>query len=79
MGWMAGVGFPAGEKYFLFCTGSRPALGLTQPPIQLVPGALSLGAKRPGRESDHSSGSSAEIKYDGSVFLLPNTSSWCGA
>jgi hypothetical protein len=30
------------------------ALGPTQPPIQWVPGALSLGVKWPGREADHS-------------------------
>jgi hypothetical protein len=29
------------------------ALGPTQPSIQWVPGALSLGVKRPGREADH--------------------------
>jgi hypothetical protein len=38
------------------------ALGPTQPPIQWVPGVLSLGAKRPGREADHSPPSSAESK-----------------
>jgi len=38
-----------------FCTVSRPALGPTQPPIQWVPGALSLGIK-----SDQSPPSSAE-------------------
>jgi hypothetical protein len=27
--------------------------GATQPPIQFVPGSLSLGLKRPGREADH--------------------------
>jgi hypothetical protein len=27
---------------------SRPALGSIQPPIQWVPGAISLGVKRPG-------------------------------
>jgi hypothetical protein len=32
----------------------------SQPPIQLVPGALSLGAKRPECEADHSPPSSAE-------------------
>jgi hypothetical protein len=32
----------------LFTTRSRPALGPTQPPIQWVLGALSLGIKRPG-------------------------------
>jgi hypothetical protein len=30
--------------------------------IQWVPGALSLGVKRPGREADHSPPSSAEVK-----------------
>jgi hypothetical protein len=54
------VRFRAG--IFLFTTGSRTALGPTQPPIQLVPGTLSLGVKRPGREADHSPPSSAEVK-----------------
>jgi hypothetical protein len=40
----------------------RPALRPTQTPIQWVPGALSLGVKRPGREADHSPLSSAEVK-----------------
>jgi hypothetical protein len=45
-----------------FTTVFRPALGPTQPPIQWVPGSPSLGVKRPGREGDHSSPSSAEVK-----------------
>jgi hypothetical protein len=52
-----------GSSFSLFCYSqhkSRPALGTTQPPIQWVPGAFSLGVKRPGREADHSSASSAE-------------------
>jgi hypothetical protein len=47
---------------FLFATASRTALGPTQSPIQWVPGALSLGVKRPGREADHSSPSTTEVK-----------------
>jgi hypothetical protein len=39
-----------------------PALGPTQPPIQWVPRALSLGVKRPGREADHSPPSSGDVK-----------------
>jgi len=31
-------------------------------PIQWVPGYLSLGVKRPGREAGHSPPSSAEVK-----------------
>jgi hypothetical protein len=34
----------------------------TQPPIQRVPAALSLGVKRPGREADNSPPSSTEAK-----------------
>jgi hypothetical protein len=51
-----------GLGIFLFTTASRPALGHTQPPIQWVPGALSLGVKRLGREADHSPPSSSEVK-----------------
>jgi hypothetical protein len=64
-GWTVGVlGFDSwrGLGIFLFITASRTALGPTQPPIQWVPGVLSLVVKRPGREADHSSPSSAEAK-----------------
>jgi hypothetical protein len=56
------VRFPSGLGIFLFTTASRTDLGPTQPPVQWLPGALSLGRKRPGRESDHSPSSSAEVK-----------------
>jgi hypothetical protein len=51
-----------GLGIFLFTTSSRTALGPTQPPIQWIPGALSLEVKRPGREADHSPPSSDEVK-----------------
>jgi hypothetical protein len=35
-----------GERMFPLASVSRPALGLTQPPVQLVPGVLSAGIKR---------------------------------
>jgi hypothetical protein len=41
----------------------------TQPPIQLVPGALSLGLKRPRREADHSPPSSSEVKEWVELYL----------
>jgi hypothetical protein len=47
---------------FLFTTASKQALGLTQPPIQWVPGDLSLEVKRPGRQADQSPPSSADVK-----------------
>jgi hypothetical protein len=50
-------------------TMSVTALGPTQPPIQCVPGTLSLGLKQPGREADHSPPSSAEIKECVELYL----------
>jgi hypothetical protein len=51
-----------GLGIFLFTTASRTSLEPTQPRIQGVPGSLSLGVKRPDRETDHSPPSSAEVK-----------------
>jgi hypothetical protein len=51
-----------GLGFFLFTALSRATLGPAQPPIERVTGALSLRIKRAGRESDHSSSSSAEVK-----------------
>jgi hypothetical protein len=46
------IGFPildtkteAVMRFFVFATASRPALGPTQPPIQLVGGGISPGGK----------------------------------
>jgi hypothetical protein len=41
---------------------SKIMWGPTQPPIQWIPGALSLGVERPGCEADHSPPSSAEVQ-----------------
>jgi hypothetical protein len=69
-----------GLGVFLFTVASRPALGPTQPPIRWVPGALSLGVKWSGRESDHSPPSSAEVKECVELYLpSSDTSSWRGA
>jgi hypothetical protein len=50
------------ELGILFTTASRTDLGPTQPPIQCVPGFLSLEVKRSGGEVDHSPPSSADVK-----------------
>jgi len=47
---------------YLFTTASRTALEPTQLPNEWVPGALSPGVKRPGRETDHSPPYDAEVK-----------------
>jgi hypothetical protein len=72
------VQFQAGLGISLFTTASRTALGPTQPPIQWVTGALSLGVKRPGREADQSPPSSAAVKNAWS-YTSTNTSSWRAA
>jgi hypothetical protein len=65
---------PGRGKRF-FSTASRPTLGPTQPPVQWVPGALSLGVKQSGRETDHSPPSSAKVKNGGAISPLPHMSS----
>jgi hypothetical protein len=67
-GW-SGVWVPAGLGIFLFTTSSWQALGLSQPPIQWLPGALSLGVKRSVREADHSPPSSAEVEECVELYL----------
>jgi hypothetical protein len=62
MGWMIGVQVLAGvgnlSLHHFVQTGSG-----AHPPIQWVPGALSLKVKQPGCEADHSPPSSAEVKH----------------
>jgi hypothetical protein len=53
-------GFESRQGLGIFLFTIAP-LGPTQPPIQWVPGALSLGVKRPGHEADHSPLASAWI------------------
>jgi hypothetical protein len=81
-GWTIGVlGFYSRrrQRIFSFTTASRTALGPIQPPTQWVPGALSLGVKRPGHEADHSP-SSAEVKEWVEPYLhSPTKPPWRGA
>jgi hypothetical protein len=68
---------PGGLGIFLFDTVSRPALGPTQPPIQWISEALSLGIKRPELEFDHSPRSNAEVKECVELYFHSlNTPSW---
>jgi hypothetical protein len=58
---------------FIFTTASRPILEPTQRPIQWVPAAVSVGVNWPGRETDHSPPSSAEVNNVWSYTPPPNT------
>jgi hypothetical protein len=62
-----------GQHVSVYSTASRPALEPTQPSIKWVPGALSPGVKRSGRETDDSTPSSAD--GNGIISPLPHTSS----
>jgi hypothetical protein len=50
---------------FLISIVSRPALGPTHLPMQMVPGAGSPGITRQGHKAHHSLPSSAEVKNSG--------------
>jgi hypothetical protein len=69
-----------GWEFFSSPPHSDRLLVPVQPPIYWVPGALSQGAQRPGREADHSPPSSAGVKEWVELCLhSPNTTSWLGA
>jgi hypothetical protein len=50
-----------GKEIFLCSTVSKFVVGTTLPPVQWVPGAPSRRVKGPGRETDHSALSSADV------------------
>jgi hypothetical protein len=53
------------KSYFSSASVCRQVLGLTQPPVQWVPGVPS-----PGRDADHSPPSSAEVENEWELYLL---------
>jgi hypothetical protein len=69
----------SGMRIYLFTTMSRLALGPSQPPVQWVQGALSLGVKWLRHEADHSPPSSAEVKNAWSYTSTPQYAfkAWC--
>jgi hypothetical protein len=71
----AGVRFPAGVGFFIFCIASRPAAGTTKPHIPMDMVGDFRGVKRLIREANHSPEASAEVKNDDAMTPLPHTSS----
>jgi hypothetical protein len=75
---MLGFDSQQGPGIFLLTTASRS--GAHPATYLMVPGSLSLGVKRPGREADHSPPPSSEVKESVELYLhSANTSSWHGA
>jgi len=74
MGWTirwSGFNSWQGLGILLYNTVSRPAPRPTQPPIQWVPGAPSLGVNRLGHEADHLPPSSVSQRKHGTISPLP--------
>jgi len=72
-------GSSPGIGWEFFTTASRSALGLTQLPIQRVPGALSRGVKRLGREMTPHLHQVPRQRMRGAVPLLHQYAfmAWC--
>jgi hypothetical protein len=82
MGWTVRVlGFNSwqGLGIFLFTTEFRTALGPTWPPIQWVPGPVSLAVKWLWHEADRSPTSSAKVKECMELYLHSQYTfmAWC--
>jgi hypothetical protein len=74
-GLQAGRGLiPSGESNFSILHSVQ-----TQPSIQMILGAFSLGVKRQGNEADHAPPSSAEVTNGGVIPPHTHTSSWRNA
>jgi hypothetical protein len=69
------VGVAVWSRIFSFPRCPDPVLGPTQPPIQWEPGPLCPKVKQPGRESDHSPSTSAEVKKTWIYISTPHTPS----
>lgn len=67
----------ARREIFLLPKALKVAVGPTQTPIHRVPGALFLGLKQAGSETDLSPISSAGLRTSGAVSQLLHTPSWC--
>jgi hypothetical protein len=76
---MIGVRLPVQARNFSLWHHVQTGSGATQPPIQWVPGVLSVGVKRPGCKADHTPPSSAEVKEWVELYSTPQYvfMAWC--
>jgi hypothetical protein len=68
-----GFRFPEGTRDFSFLHNVQPASYIAGP------GVVSLRVTRPGREADHLTPPSANVKNDVTIPPLPHKSSWHSA
>jgi hypothetical protein len=66
-----GRGSIPGRGKYIFSIASRPLLRPIHPPIQWVPGDLSSGVKRLGRQANNSPPPSSEVKNGRAIPPLP--------
>jgi hypothetical protein len=66
-------------KIFFFSAEFRLAFGLTQPPIQWVPGDLPFDIEHPGVKLTFNLLLVLSLRSCGAIPSLPHTSSWYGA
>jgi hypothetical protein len=68
-----------GQEIFLLSVVPRPALGFIRLPIQWVPGLFPRVLSVQGREADHSSPTTVEVKNGKAVLPLLHMPSWLSA
>ena len=66
-----GIWILEGTRDFYFSKISRLTVGFTQLPVHWVSGVIFVGIKQVGREADHSSPSTAEVKNEWSYASAP--------
>jgi hypothetical protein len=64
-----------GKCETVFFTASRPALGLTQHPVQWIPEVFSSGINRAGHETGQNVHQVKSLKMRGALSTFPHTSS----
>jgi hypothetical protein len=67
---LRGLILDGGRALFVATSVSGPALGVTLPPIDWIPGALSVRTKGPEREANRSPAFSADVKNASSLMTV---------
>jgi hypothetical protein len=79
MGWTAGVWFPTKARDFSLFHSVQTGPEAHSASYPMGAGGSFPKGKAAGRETDHSSSFSAEVKNGGDIYALPHKFSWRGA